>query len=260
MLPTLWVYMYCVHHTVICTNVHHTFTRTPYYVPYYVPYTFPISTPFQYQHFFLFHPSIWLQIETKGAKAWGAITVAMLAAADIWALYLLITIVASQCGTPTAGPIVINKQREFVTSLLFTYVVNVVVRVVGNQQHLACFFLYKRYMPLLHSHIPHLHSHIITPIHVHLLSPTLTHLLSHRFGVLLFSLALYMGLAIGLDREIHKNFSGQHVFARPDWAFAAAWLAGACLGGVTFVTAGAGVLCRCGVQVCCVCCVFVVYL
>lgn len=150
------------------------------------------------------------QIETKGAKAWGAITIGVIAAANVWALYLLVALVFSQCGRHTAAPL--SKRQEFMTSLLFTYA--------------------WRHCTLCHMPVGRVVYYLsIAPV-AH--QPPLY----HRFGVLLCSVALYVGLAVGLDHEISKNFSGQHVFARPDWACGAALLGGACLGGVTMFNAG----------------------
>ena len=64
------------------------------------------------------------QIETKGAKAWGAITIAMIAAANVWAVYLLVALVCTQCGQNQSGPLSLTKRQEFMASLLFTYAVS----------------------------------------------------------------------------------------------------------------------------------------
>lgn len=54
----------------------------------------------------------------------------------------------------------------------------------------------------------------------------------------LFSIVLYLALAIGLDHQVSKNFSGQHVFARPDWAFFGGILAAVCWGLQTTLLTG----------------------
>lgn len=54
----------------------------------------------------------------------------------------------------------------------------------------------------------------------------------------MLSVVLYLALAIGLDHEVSKNFQGQHVFARPDWAFLAGVLAAACWAGQAMLASG----------------------